>query len=997
MEFRILGPLWVGGRGGAAVDLRRGLPRTLLVALIVRAPEPVSVTRLTDLLWGDDPPKNPDNALQTQISYLRKALTPAGGPPLIVTEAGGYALAVEPDQIDARRFEALVRSTDEDIAEHEDGGDPYAAIAALDDALHLWRGEPLADAGDVPFAIGEITRLTELFWQARERRLELLLAIGRHGEAVSELAALVSEQPLRERFHEQFARALYRCGRQADALRAVAAAREILVEELGVNPGAGLQALERQILDQDPALDPALPRLERHEPGGEETPVIPARAASLPVPLTPLIGRDAEALRIRDLLRQHRMVTLTGPGGAGKSRLALEIAHDEAADAAVWLIDLGSVVGDELVATTVAAAIGVPTIAGDDAGQAVARAVARQSVLFVFDTCEHVIAGVAALTATLLAGSADTRVLATSRRAVGIGGEIAWPVPPLASAPPTTAASQLNDYPSAQLFSARAEAVRADFRITDANAADIAAICLALDGLPLAIELAAARVDVLTPAALRARLQNRFDLLVDGGRDAAPRQQTLKSAVDWSFELLDPAQRSFFCRLGVFHGSFELDAAIAVAGVGVDNPLAVLTSLVRQSMVVSLGDDRYRLLDTLRMYALQAPDSDDRSDAFARHADYYVNLAEEAELHVRGDEQLLWLDRLRTDLPNFRAAAEWSFAFGDSIAAARLAGALAWFWTLDGMLGEAIRHLERAVGTDGLPPLVRAKALWGLALLAASLGELDRSRAAAAESVALGRAADDAAATGCGLNALAVAEWALGNRATATALHDEAIGLFTGADDLWGIAICRVLRARTAIDDNDPAAEAMISEGLVAAHRCGDRHVVGIALDQTARLQLARGNVADAVATASAALAAQDSIGYTEGVISALHLMGRAQALSEQFDAAESTEVRALELAERIGHVAGMCEALEALAQLRASAGRDAEAFRLLRVAAVQRGHRKLPLRPTDAKELDQLSSQLEERLAAGAQSDLSSTASSDDLAQVLADLFGEQLTSAAG
>src|SRR4051812_30410641 len=275
---------------------------------------------------------NPGNALQTQISYLRKALTPVGAPPLIVTEPGGYALVVDPEQIDARRFEALVHSAEHAVAA-SDGADLNGALVSLDDALGLWRGEPLSDVGDVPFAVGEITRLTELFWQARERRLDVLLALGRHAEAVSELASLVEDHPLRERFHEQLALALYRCGRQADALRAVAAARELLIEELGVNPGTALQTLERQILEQDPAIDPTLRTSSPSDSatGHDYAPDRPSPTSSLPVPLTPLIGRDAEAARVHDLLGRHRMVTLTGPGGAGKSRLALEVARAEAA------------------------------------------------------------------------------------------------------------------------------------------------------------------------------------------------------------------------------------------------------------------------------------------------------------------------------------------------------------------------------------------------------------------------------------------------------------------------------------------------------------------------------------------------------------------------------------------------------------------------------------------------------------------------------------------
>ena len=354
----------------------------------------------------------------------------------------------------------------------------------------------------------------------------------------------------------------------------------------------------------------------------------------------------------------------------------------------------------------------------------------------MLDTCEHVVGAVAALVGRILRLARDIRVLATSRRPLGITGEIAWPVPPLALAPPS--AASLDDaagYPAIELFVERAAAVRPDFELTDANAADIAAICLALDGLPLAIELAAARADVLAPQAIRARLMNRFELLVDGSSDVSARQQTLRAAIDWSAELLDEDQRSFFARLGVAAGNFDLDAAAAITQTGIDRALADLTSLVRQSMVAVVGDDRYRLLDTLRAYALERLDDLDADATRDRHADYHVNLAERAERGIQGPDQLDWLDRLRACVPDHRAALEWLVSTGDGFRAARLAGALGWFWTLDGMLAEACRRLDQVLAFDDLPAAVRGKAVWSRALLAASLGELAAAGDLAQEAV----------------------------------------------------------------------------------------------------------------------------------------------------------------------------------------------------------------------------------------------------------------------
>ena len=802
------------------------------------------------------------------------------------------------------------------------------ALGELDDALALWRGDALADVTGESFAIGEAARLDELRLVGLELRHDLMLGLGRHHELVGELIALIREHPLREQLHEQLLVALYRSGRQADALRAYDQTRTLLLEELGIDPGPRLQDLERRILAQDPTLSwTPSPADSPETPDVAAVQAASARPASrptatIPIAVTGLVGRDIELARIRKLLDRSRILTLTGPAGAGKSRLALEVAAWRAASTDVWFVDLAAVADPEVVAATVAAALGVPVVPGEDATTSVATSLASCNGLLVLDTCEHVVGAAALLVGRILRQARDVRVLATSRRPLGITGEIAWPVPPLALAPPDAASlDAAAGYPAVELFVERAASVRPDFELTDANAADVAAICLALDGLPLAIELAAARADVLTPEAIRARLMNRFQLLVDGSSDVAPRQQTLRAAIDWSIGLLEEHQRTFFAQLGVVAGTFDLEAASAITQSTPEQTLAVLTALVRQSMVTVVGDDRYRLLDTLRAYALEALEALDADDARNRHADYHVGLAECAERGIQGADQLSWLDRLRTDVPDHRAAFEWLVSTGDGVRAARLAGALGWFWTLDGMLAEACRRLEQVLAFADLPPAVRGKALWSLALLAASLGELQRAQSLATESVDLGRQAEDLVVTGCGLNARAVTEWALGDLEGARRTRDESIAAFAAAGHEWGLALCRVLQARTAIDQNDPQATSLADHGLVAARATGDLHLVGIGLEQVTRLALRAGQVDAAHSSAAEAVDVQEHIGYTEGVIASLHLLGRAALASGDAANAETHHIRALRLAQTIGHAAAMCEALEDLAQLAAIAG----------------------------------------------------------------------------
>lgn len=954
MRFGILGPLAVHD-GDAVVDIRRGIPRTLLIALLLRPGKAASASTLTDLLWGDAQPRNPANALQIQVSYLRRVLGGAGegATRRIVTRPGGYAIELAPDELDAQEFDRLVREASARLPSGE-GSNLRAALQLLDRALGLWRGDALEEVAGEPFAIGEITRLEESRWAAVETRNDVVLALGRHAELVGELGQLVNRLPLRERLHEQLLLALYRSGRQADALRAYAHARSVLVDELGLEPGTRLQELERAVLLHDRSLD-WRPPADDPPPTVAPAPSPAVKKGTVPAPVAPLVGRETELSSVRHLLARSRILTLTGPPGAGKSRLALELAHIEAEAAPVWFVDLASVTADDRVAAAASSALGVPSAPDGDTVAAITGALAIERGLLLLDTCEHVLLGAADLASQVLRRCPGMRVLATSRRPLAISGEIAWPVPPLALPPPrSTSRDLIATFAAVALFCERAEAVRPTFALTDSNAVDVAAICLALDGLPLALELAAARADVLTPAAILARLQNRFDLLVEGGRDVAARQQTLRAALDWSFELLATDQRRFFARLGVFAGSFGLDAAVTVAGDGFADPLALLSALVRHSLVSVAGDDRYRLLDSVRAYAVELLGGEE-GETRDRHAGYYTELAEVGGKKIGGPDQLEWLGAMRADVANFRAALERSFASGQYELAVRLAGALGWFWTLEGMLDEAMDYLERAVAHTEVPPLVRSKALWSAALLAATLGHLERARRAGAESADTARVAGDPVGWARGLNALAVAAWAQGDLEAAARAHDEAISLLEGTDDLWGLGVCLALRARTALDAGDPDGERLARAALPVARASGDRHVIGIALEQLAQLDLAAGRIDQAREAAAECLALHQAVGYTEGIVAALHVLARTIAAGGDAKEARLLHLRALSLATRIGHAAAVCEALEGLAVLAAADGDFEETVCLLDTARRERRAAALPLRAPDRRAVDEL------------------------------------------
>jgi predicted ATPase/DNA-binding SARP family transcriptional activator len=960
VEFGILGPLEVR-TASDLVPVRRGLPRTLLVTLLIRPRQTVLSDFLIDLLWAGELPRNPANALQIQISYLRKTLGSAepDASLLLETRAGGYALAVDPAAIDANRFESVVRGLPPPDALQSEAV-LVSALERVESALALWRGEPLEDVADLPVARGEITRLQELRWAATERRTDLLLRLGRHHDVIGDVSEQVQRTPLRERPYEQLVLALYRAGRQADALRACEGARRTLVDQLGIDPGPELRDIERRVLHQDPSLDwtPPLPTPPAGSPGrappsAPSAPGAPrALAGRLPVPVSPLIGRDDELARLSGQVEHHRAITLTGPAGAGKTRLAIALAAGWSGH--VCYVDFSPIDDPALVPAAVAAAAGLTIAPGDDPVGSIAAALSSQQdeLLVVLDTCEHLVTAVARLASAILRAAGSVWVLATSRRVLGISGEFSWPVPPLDLPPPDAASAvAISSHAAVALFIERATAVRPDLPVDDACAGDIAAICRALDGLPLAIELAAARTELLSPAAIRARLEDRFALLVDGVSDVAARQQTLRAAIDWSFELLSADQRTFFARLGTFAGSFDLDTALTVAGHGLGAPFEMLASLVKQSMVARVGQDRYRLLDTLRAYALDVLTDLDADETRNRHAEAFVQLAEQGEVEIRGPDQLPWLERFRADVNNFRTSIDWCLFTGDSTRAARQAGALAWFWTLNGMLAEAVQHLERLVEVEDMPPQTRAKCLWGYALLAASLGQLETARIVGYRAAELGRSCGDATNAAYGLNAAAVAEWALGNHARSLDAHREAVALFDPLGDAWGLAVCNVLQARTLFDLGDSAASKVASEGVDHARRAGDLHVLGIALTQIAQIAIADGDIDAAVAAAGEALEFQEKIGYTEGTVSALHVFGQAHRLAGDTDAARDIHRRALTLAARIGHAAAMCEAVEDVARVEAAA-HPHRASTLLRAARAERARRRLPPRQRDAVEL---------------------------------------------
>ena len=924
MDVRLLGPLELRV-GGEAVAVRKGRARQLLALLALRVGERVSIDTLVDVLWGDEPPSNAVNAVQILVSSVRKSLAGAGEPDRIETLEGGYRLAVDRAAVDAHRLEAVVAAA-EGIA------DPAQRLAQLDEALSAWRGAPLVELHDAPAVAGDIRRLEEARLAALQLRVDALLELGRHGEAVVELQRLVAEHPLRERFHAQLMTALYRAGRQADALAVYTAARTTLADELGLDPGPELQALAQAILEQSPALEAVGgvavggAVVGGAVVGGAAAAVAPR---TVPGPLTPLIGRDDDVARLRELLATRRLITLTGPGGAGKTRLAAELL----AGADGWWVDLSPALDRDAVVGAIVTATNTTTAPGDDDTAVVTRLRQAHGVL-VLDTCERVLRPLRPLVEQILRDCPGLSVVATSRQPLGVPTELAWPVPPLSLPDPdATSAAEVRRAAAVRLFTERAADMRPGFTLDDGNAAAIARVCLQLDGLPLALELAAAHAGVLDVSKMAGVLNDRLRLLVDGAR--LDRQHTLRSTIAWSYELLDGDEALFFERLAVFAGPFSLEAGVTVAGDGLRRDgLELLLALARQSLVTTDGD-HYRLFDTIQAFAAErlGQRAGEAASTARRHAAWYAELAREADRHLRGRDTEAWLLEVRRALPNVRRAVEWAFAEGEGRLATRLVASMSWFWAVEGTFEEAARWLDAAMAIVPAGTRMQAHLLASAGMHACSLGDLQAAAPQLQAAADLLDSLGDPAGTAHALVYLGIAAWGTGDDERAAACHDRAVALSAEAGDVWAESLSVVLRARTALSRREGDVAARLDAAERAARRGGDPHVMAMALDQRARWECACACYEAALEHATESLRLNASFGYQEGVVASRNAVGLALLGSGREAEARRAFREALAEAVALHHPGSIAEGLDLTAVVAAREGDHRKAARMLGAA----------------------------------------------------------------
>ena len=852
MQFRILGPLEVE-LDGPPMSAKGHKPRALLGLLLLHKNQPVAPEQLIDDLWGDDAPATAANTLQVYVSQVRKIVSDR-----LKTEGGAYRLRVEADELDADRFDRLAAEGATALGRKSYG----EASELLAQALALWRGPALADLRYESFAQGEIARLDELRLAAVEDRIESDLGLGRHDQLVGELESLVSEHPTRERLRGLQMLALYRAGRQADALEAYRQAREALLEELGLEPGPELKDLEQAILRQDEALSRR-----------------PLPDSNVPVPVSSLVGRQRELDEITNALRNGtRVLTLTGPGGSGKTRLAIEAANLLAAELTdgAFFVALDAIRDPALLLPAIAQAVAVRESSEQALPESLAERLSGRQALLLIDNFEQLAEAAPELTHVLEAAP-GLIFLVTSRAALRVSGEKEYPVDPLR---PEDAVA---------LFVERAQGADPRFSLTDENADAVKEIVARLDGLPLAVELAAARTKLLPPQAMLALLDERLDLLSRGARDFPERHRALRDTVAWSYDLLGTEEKQLFARLAVFGGGFTLESAVAVCDASLDG----VATLIDDSLLERDGE-RLRMLETIREYGLEQLEADEEAEFVRRrHAEHFLKLAESEPVA----EQAAWLARIDAERDNFRGALNWCLELGEASLALRIAAALWEFWWVRGHLAEGRGWLGAAlVRGRNAPPELRARALHAAGSLATRQGDYESASALFEESLALWEELDDAAGTARSLLSLGTVAAEQGDQERAIELSERAAELYSESDDnrghalaisnLGGIALERGEYAKAAtlseqayglfetLEDSEGMAFALVNQGFAALSQ--GKHDRAVELLREALRRLAE-------------LEFKDVIGYCfEGLAAVLALTGRPEEASKLLGAAEA-------------------------------------------------------------------------------------------------------------
>jgi predicted ATPase/DNA-binding SARP family transcriptional activator len=917
--FGLLGPTEVVGEAGE-VPIHGAVRRRLLVRLLIVPNRPVLVERLQEDLWEGEPPASAASTLKSHVSLLRRSL----GPDRLSHNNGAYLLRVGPDEVDVTQFEG-------DAARGLDllrDGRARDAAGALRQGLDRWRGRALVDAADTSWGEPESVRLEELRAAVLEAWLDARLALGETGEVVAEAEAAVAEHPLREGLWAKLISALYLSGRQADALRAYQRVRERLGEELGIAPSRELVALESAILRQDPVM------VRVASPPHS----IPSRPpATLPPELTSFVSRPKEQADLAGLLARGGLVTLTGAGGTGKTRLAVRAAREGGTGYDnVWFCDLAPLDDASRITGEVSSTIGCVEQAGIDLSETVSQRLAEGANLLILDNCEQVLDAAAALALRLIKTAPDLRLIVTSRSPLGIAGESVYRVPSMSVPAEAADVDQVLAFESVRLFVERAESQQPTFSLDEDNCTAVVAVCARLDGIPLALELAAARLRTMTVTDIERRLNDRFELLTVGSRGAPGRQQTLRALIDWSYDLMDGRERSTLRRLSVFAGGFDMAGAEAVAAFeGPPSVFDIVGSLVDKSLLQADTTGvtaRYRLLETVREYAAAKLSSNEEQRARAVHARHFVELADAAAPHFSGSGQTQWRRRLEPDDDNLRVAFGTLLAAPEPQEVLRFGAAVSKFWNSRGLYGDEMDLLEAALDHTGAadPTPARGAVLTAAGYLLFRRGAAARAQLRLDEALRIGRAIGSPSLCADALRTMAWVADRRGDHAASVALAAEAVteALSSGESHL----IARAYDVRAAATQNaDPeGARSDYAEALKYCGTAGDGLGEASTLNNLAILELEQGNHQAARAYFNEALAICNGVRDVALVPFLDYGVGLAAILDDDCQASEPAFVGALHGARRTGQRSLVAYALLGIGVTRAFTGREVDAANLL-------------------------------------------------------------------
>ena len=955
LQIELLGPVeaWVDGNP-VALGGRR--PRALFALLALTGGRVVTNEQLIDELWGEDPPARARDSLQMHVSRLRKALTEAGSDASrLVSQAGGYRLDLQPGDRDVDHWQQKLGRA----RRAREAGELAAARAEIEEALGLWRGLPLGGVAANEVLAAERARLEEERLSATIEGIELDLEMSRHGELLGQLEALVIAHPFKERLVELQMLALYRSGRQADALAAFHAARGRFVEELGIEPAQPLRELHEDVLKHAVELSPPAETKGEQSVEAQPRPVAPSAPSSrgLPVPPNRTIGRDHEVAAVGERLRAGsvRLLTLTGPGGVGKTRLALEAARAVQASFAdgAHFVSLAALHRPEDVPAAIVNALGITVLSGEPADQAAERFLAAKQLLLVADNFEHLLAA-ARFIGGLLGKCPTLTVLASSREPLALQAEVRYPVSPLSLPDPGTPGDlkALAGTGAVALFCERARAHDPEFRVVAANAAAVAQICRRVDGLPLAIELAAARCGLLSPTEIAERLEAALGDLGGGARDAPARQQTLRATIDWSHDLLSALEEQCFARFAVFAGGATVHAAETITAAGLDT----LDHLVAKSLLVRRqhvhAPTRLGMLETIRAYATERFAAAADQDAVReRHYDYYLALAER-----HGDEHALWgaarkehLARLDAEIDNLHAALAHALGHPDAERALAMAAALGWYWLMRHRYAEAVDWIDRALAKPGaeIHSALRVRLLCVKAMVLMPFRRRAEQHAAMTEAEAIARALGDPLSIAQVLQLRADQQSFLGRLDVAEPLADAALDWAMTAHDDWLIA--KVAYVQACVAPTIAELRRRVDRAASLLDEAGNVYqLAGLLAGAAAYTALTLGRARDATEYIARALAFVRELDEPFIWMVFRGNQGLAALLTGDTDTAEDAFCDELRLSRELAVLPLASEGLQGLAAVTAIRGDDHRAARLLGAATDDRSHR--PEDPVDAR-----------------------------------------------